>query len=111
MHELGVCTAIVDALERRANGRSVAAVRVRVGCLHHFHPDAFAQSFALAAEGSVAAGAVPELVVLPVAARCWRCGATFEAADHVLACERCGSPEVEERGGDELVLERIEYRA
>ena len=95
MHELGVCTAIVDALERRANGRSVAAVRVRVGCLHHFHPDAFAQSFALAAEGSVAAGAGPELVVLPVAAR----------------CERCGSPEVEERGGDELVLERIEYRA
>ena len=31
MHELGLCTSIVDAVERRAGTRPVAHVRVRVG--------------------------------------------------------------------------------
>ena len=39
-------------------------VRVRVGRLHHVHPDVFAQSFALAAMGTVAEDAAAELVLL-----------------------------------------------
>ncbi len=55
MHELGLCSSIVDAVEQRAGDRPVARVRVRVGRLHHVHPEAFEQSFAVAAEGTVMA--------------------------------------------------------
>ena len=54
MHELGLCEAIVGAIEKRAGERPVARVRVRVGRLHHVHPEAFEQSFAVAAMGSPA---------------------------------------------------------
>ena len=65
MHELGLCASIVDAVERRAGDRPVAGVRVRVGELHHVHPEAFRQSFTVAAMGTVAADATAEVVLVP----------------------------------------------
>ena len=59
----------MDAVARRAGERPVAQVRVRVGRLHHVHPEAFDQSFAMAAMGTVAEGAGADLVLLPVRAR------------------------------------------
>ena len=64
MHELGLCSSIVDAVTRRAGSRPVARVRVRVGRLNHVHPEAFDQSFEIAAMGTVAEGAVAELVLV-----------------------------------------------
>jgi hydrogenase nickel incorporation protein HypA/HybF len=110
MHELGLCEAIVDRVEERARERPVARVRVRVGRLHHVHPDAFDQSFAIAAAGGVAEDAVAELLLLPVRASCRACGAESEADELVLVCPACGAVEIELTGGDELMLESIEYR-
>ena len=110
MHELGLCSSIVDAVERRAGDRPVARVRVRVGRLHHVHPEAFDQSFAVAAMGTVVEDAAAELVLLPVRARCGACGEVWDGEDVPQACPACGAVEVEVTGGDELVLESIEYR-
>jgi hydrogenase nickel incorporation protein HypA/HybF len=111
MHELGLCTSIVEAIERRAGTRSVAQVRVRVGRLHHVHADAFDQSFSVAAMGTVAEDASAELVLLPVLVHCTACAADWETDCLPSGCERCGSVAIELVGGDELVLESIEYRA
>jgi hydrogenase nickel incorporation protein HypA/HybF len=111
MHELGLCSSIVDAIARRAGERSVAHVRVRVGRLHHVHPDAFEQSFAIAAMGTVAEDAGADLILLPVQARCDTCGASWEGDEMPLACPACHSHALELTGGDELVLESIEYRS
>lgn len=110
MHELGLCSSIVDAIERRAGERPVARVRVRVGRLHHVHPEAFDQSFAIAAMGTVAEEAAAELVLLPVVARCGACTTTWDADEVPLACPTCRGLDIELLGGDELVLESIEYR-
>ena len=110
MHELGLCSSIVDAIERRAGERPVAQVRVRVGRLHHVHADAFEFSFAVAAQGTVAEGAEAELVLLPVSAYCSSCRATWEGDEMPLACPACGAVDIALVGGDELVLESIEYR-
>jgi hydrogenase nickel incorporation protein HypA/HybF len=110
MHELGLCASIVDAIERRAGERAVSRVRVRAGRLLHVHPEAFDQSFAVAAMGTVAADAVAELVMLPVRSRCSACRAGWEGDEVPVACPSCGSVQVELVGGDELVLESIEYR-
>jgi hydrogenase nickel incorporation protein HypA/HybF len=111
VHELGLCEAIVHRVEERAGDRPVARVRVRVGRLHHVHPEAFEQSFSLAAAGGVAEEAVAELVLIPVRARCGSCGAETEADEQVLGCGRCGSVDLEVVAGDELTLESIEYVA
>jgi hydrogenase nickel incorporation protein HypA/HybF len=111
VHELGLCASIVDAVERRAGDREVARVRVRVGRLHHVHPEAFDQSFAVAAQGTVAEDAAAELVLLPVQAECSSCAATWEADELPQACPSCGSVDFQLVGGDELLLESIEYRA
>jgi hydrogenase nickel incorporation protein HypA/HybF len=111
VHELGLCSSIVDAIERRAGDRSVKQVRVRVGRLHHVHPEAFDQSFAIAAMGTVAEDSGAELVFMPVRARCPDCGAGWESDDIPLGCPSCGGVGIELTGGDELVLESIEYRA
>jgi hydrogenase nickel incorporation protein HypA/HybF len=111
MHELGLCTSIVEAVEQRAGERPVARVTVRVGWLHHVHPEDFEQSFQVAALGTVAEDAGAELVLLPVLARCRACGASIESDDVPMACPPCGAVDVALVGGDELVLESIEYRA
>ncbi|MGH9292639.1 MAG: hydrogenase maturation nickel metallochaperone HypA [Acidimicrobiales bacterium] len=111
MHELGLCTSIVDAVGKRAGERPVARVTVRVGRLHHVHREAFDQSFAMAAMGTVAEDATAELIMVPVRAYCSSCGERFESDDLPAACGSCGAVDVEIVGGDELVLESLEYRS
>lgn len=111
MHELGLCEAIVGAVEKRAGARAVSRVRVQVGRLHHVHPEAFEQSFLVAAAGGVAGDAQAELVLLPVRARCGSCGEEMESEEIPLACLTCGGVDMELVGGSELLLESIEYRA
>lgn len=111
MHELGLASALVGAVEQRAQGRPVAKVRVHVGRLHHVHPASFDQSFALAATGTVAEGATAEVVYEDVIVRCENCGAHAEAKELPLMCGACGSSELAVVSGAQLLLESIEYKA
>ncbi len=110
MHEMGFCEAVVGAVEKRAGNRPVARVKVHVGRLHHVHPEAFEQSFAMAAGGGVAEGASAELVFVPARGHCGSCQSDFETDEVPLACPHCGGVDIELTGGDELLLESIEYR-
>jgi hydrogenase nickel incorporation protein HypA/HybF len=111
MHELGLCEDIVHAIERRAGDRAVRRVKVRVGCLHHVHPEAFEQSFEMASMGTVVEGAHAELVVEPLSVSCAACGRTFESNEPLAACPGCGSFDIEQDGGDQLVLESLVYQS
>jgi hydrogenase nickel incorporation protein HypA/HybF len=111
MHEIGLCESVLAAVERRAQGRPVVGITVRVGTLLRVAPDAFAQSFELVATGSVAEGAATDLVFVPVQGRCDDCGETFESEEAILVCPACSSVRVTREGGDDLILEAIQYRA
>lgn len=111
MHEIGLCEPVLAAVQRQAAGRRVAGVRVRVGARHAVVPDAFAQAFAMVADGTVADGAAVDLVVTPAVADCHSCGQRAESADPLAACAGCGAVGLEISGGDELVLEYIELEA
>ena len=65
MHELGYCEGILELVERRAAGRSVAAIGVRIGAVHGIVPEAFQQNFEIAAMNGPAASAVTNVVVVP----------------------------------------------
>jgi hydrogenase nickel incorporation protein HypA/HybF len=62
MHEFGLCEGILDAVERRAAGREVAGVKVRVGQALRVVEPALDQAFLLASEGTLAEGAEIEMV-------------------------------------------------
>lgn len=111
MHELGMCEAIVDAVERRARGRPVRRLRLQVGTMHRVVPDAFDQAFAMASAGGVARDAEVDLVFLPVRTACKSCGTETESDDFIPLCPRCGSADVEIVQGQELLLESLEYAA
>jgi hydrogenase nickel incorporation protein HypA/HybF len=109
MHEWGFCEGILEAVQRRAAGRRVKRVRLRVGVLHRLDQDALQQAFSLAASGSEAEEAILDLVFIPTRWRCRGCRAESEAADIIVVCSSCGGMEVEVSGGDEMILESVEY--
>jgi hydrogenase nickel incorporation protein HypA/HybF len=111
MHEFGMCDGIIEAVQWRANGRRVARVKIRVGVMHRVVKEAFQQAFAHAAEGTEAENASLDLVILPVRSVCRSCQAEFESEDIATVCAKCGGMDLDLRGGEELVLESIEYEA
>lgn len=109
MHEMSYSEGVLEAVERRAAGRPVARIGVRIGAIHRVVAAAFEQSFQIAAVGGPAEGATTDLVVLPVHGHCMDCRLDFHATDPAPACPRCGSLEVAVEGGDEVVLEWLQY--
>ncbi|MFI0349439.1 hydrogenase/urease maturation nickel metallochaperone HypA [Actinomadura sp. 9N407] len=65
MHEFGLCEALLRAVEKRAAGRRVTGVTVRIGTAHAVVEPALAQSFEMVAMGGCAADATLELVTVP----------------------------------------------
>lgn len=109
MHELSYCEGVLEAVVKRARGRPVTRVGVRIGAIHRVAAAAFQQSFQIAAMGGPAEHAVTELVVLPVHGHCIECREDFQSCDPSPACPTCGSLDVAVEGGDEVVLEWLEY--
>jgi hypothetical protein len=64
VHEIGLCVGIVDAAVRRAAGRPVTVVRVRVGG-HPVDRDVIEAGFRMVAAGTEVEGAELDVVVVP----------------------------------------------
>lgn len=111
MHEIGMCQAVLKTVEQRADGRSVRRLGVRAGTLLRVVPEAFEQSFEMVATDSVAEGAEIEVTLVPVQVRCRACQAEFTSDEEPLECPSCSSEDLDQDGGDELILEWLEYAA
>jgi hydrogenase nickel incorporation protein HypA/HybF len=110
MHEVGLVEGIVETVQARAGDRPVARVKVRIGVLHRAGDGPMEQAFEMVTAGTALEGATLELVQMPVTSTCTRCGRAQSAADMVLVCPDCGATAMDFAGGDELLLESIEYR-
>jgi hydrogenase nickel incorporation protein HypA/HybF len=108
MHETGLCEAVVGAALRRAAGRRVTSLRVRIGG-HPVDPGVITQGIQVAAMGTDAEGTGVDLVLDPMVVRCRDCGRVGDVRDHVdlVACPGCGGVDVEVTGSDEAVLESV----
>jgi hydrogenase nickel incorporation protein HypA/HybF len=106
---MSYCEGVLEAVERRAAGRPVARIGVRIGTVHRVVPEAFEQSFQLAAQGGPAEGAGTDVLVIPAHGHCMDCRADFDTADPSVACPSCGSLDVVVDGGDEVILEWLQY--
>jgi hydrogenase nickel incorporation protein HypA/HybF len=107
MHELAIAQGIVEMIVERTAGAPVTAVHLRVGKVSGVVPDALRFCFDLVAAGTPVDGARLDIDEPPGRARCRTCASVFEVESLVVAC-RCGSPDVEVLGGDDLLVTAVE---
>ncbi len=110
MHEFGLVEGIIEAVQQRAGDRPVAVARVRIGTLHKASQGPMEQAFEMVGMGTIVEGATLELVQMPVTSTCRACGTTETGEEKAIVCQRCEASTMDYAGGDELLLESIEYR-
>lgn len=108
MHELSIARAILDVVEREADGRRVHRVGVVVGDLRQVVPSALTFGFEVATDGTVAEGAELELEQVPAAGICRECGAETEMEGFPLSCADCGGFDMQVTRGEELRVDWLD---
>ena len=111
MHEVSVAQSLLNAIEAEADLyriTSVTKVQISVGALAGVQVDSLVFAFDLLKEGTVAAGAVLDVVHVPAKGVCDVCGLDVEITSHFTACPRCGEPVLNMRDGRDLCLTRVE---
>jgi hydrogenase nickel incorporation protein HypA/HybF len=114
MHELAICQALLDEVERVARERQaerVAAVRVRCGALAGVEPELLHRAYEVARAGTLAASAHLTIEEAPVRVHCRSCGKESAARVQHLVCAACGDWRTRVIAGDELVLMSVELIA
>jgi len=113
MHELSVCLALVQQLQaiaREQGAESIDRVILNIGPLSGIEPELLRNAYPLAAAGTAANAA--ELVIhsADIIVRCNTCGAKSIAAANRLLCGACGDFRTRLMSGDEMQLQRVEFR-
>ena len=114
MHELSICNALLDQVERIASehgANSVARIVLRIGPLAGVESELLRNAYPLAAAGTIAEQA--ELVIDPasVVVQCTVCRTESEVRPNRLLCSNCGDFRTQIISGDEMILQRIEFDA
>jgi hydrogenase nickel incorporation protein HypA/HybF len=114
MHELSVCLSLLQQVEKIAAERHAGAIDrifIRIGPLSGIEPELLRKAYPLAAAGTVAGDA--ELIIddAEVVVRCSECGAESRVPSNRLLCAQCGDFRTRLISGDEMILQRLEFRA
>jgi len=107
MHELGITRNVVAIVSEAAQGRRVRRVTLEIGRLSGVMAEAVRFCFDIVAQGTVAEGAVLEIVEPAGRALCRACGSEFEVSTLWAACA-CGSRDVVKLRGEELSVKTME---
>jgi hydrogenase nickel incorporation protein HypA/HybF len=114
MHELSVCSALIDQVERIALERgadSVSRIVLRIGPLSGVEPELLRRAYPLAAIGTVAVNAELEIDAADVVVCCSQCGGESTVAPNRLLCAACGDFRTRVISGDEMILQSLELEA
>ena len=111
MHESTLARALLGATLARAKAegaRRVVRVAGWVAETEALSRDSLALHFGALARGTLAEGAVLELRLLHVRARCRACATEFAPDAHVLLCPQCGALEADVLGSTGLGLDALD---
>ena len=111
MHELSICLALVETVQRIARdeeAHAVSRIVLNIGPLSGIEPDLLMNAYPLAAGGTIAADAEVLIERPPVVVQCSECGAESNAAANRLLCATCGGFRTRVVSGDEMILRSLE---
>jgi hydrogenase nickel incorporation protein HypA/HybF len=104
VHELSVCDAIVNTASKRAEGRPVTQVTVRIGHLRQVVPDALQFGWEVLTDATALQGCTLVIEQVPATVSCLDCAAESTLDLPVLMCGSCGSFEVKLLTGEEFQI-------
>ncbi len=111
MHELSLCTALIEQVEnivRQHDAVGVDTIVLRVGPLSGIEAPLLEHAYPVAAAGTVAENARLIIESMPVRVRCSQCGAESEVEPNRLLCAMCGDFRTNLISGDEMLLTSVE---
>jgi len=111
MHEYAIAQALVEQIEKVARENNAGTVRrvvVQIGKLRGVVPEVLRWGFEVAAHDSLAAGVAVEIEEIPIRIRCSACSAESSLDEPLFLCPVCGSCNVEQLAGSELILKSLE---
>jgi hydrogenase nickel incorporation protein HypA/HybF len=111
MHEMSLAEGVLQLVEEtamRENAQRVKLVVLEIGRLSSVEPDALRFCFEAVVGGSIARGAVLEIVDVPGVGWCMPCGESVAMDEVFGACPRCGSYQLQPTGGTEMRVREIE---
>lgn len=112
MHEMSVCVALLEQVEQVASerrGAKVTRIVIRLGPLAGIESQLLLRSYPIAAAGTIAENAELEIDATDVVVRCTQCGCESTVAPNRLLCGECGDFRTRIVGGDEMILQSIEF--
>ncbi|SFM33379.1 hydrogenase maturation nickel metallochaperone HypA [Shimia aestuarii] len=111
MHEMSLCEGIRTVIEDQARAHDVKAVkrvRLEIGRFAGVEKPAMEFAFDVVMRGSVAEGAVLEMIELPGRAMCYDCMKEVEIEDRLDPCPECGGGKLMPVAGDEMRIKDLE---
>ena len=111
MHEMSLCENIREIIQDQAaecGFTRVSRIWLEVGSLSCIAPDALRFGFDVVMRGSVAEGAVVEIMTPLAKARCLACQKTATIQQRYDPCPQCGAGPMEMIQGDELKISKLE---
>lgn len=111
MHELSVCLALMQQVERIAREHEAASVErivLQVGPLSGVEAPLLERAWPLASTGTLAQQAQLVIQSAPVRVRCTQCDAVSNVVPNRLLCSACGDFRTRLISGDEMLLLNLE---
>jgi hydrogenase nickel incorporation protein HypA/HybF len=111
MHEMSLCEGVLQILQDHARSqgfRKVKRVWLEIGALSGVDPEAMRFGFDAVMQGTLAEGAVLEVIALSGQAWCLPCSRTVPVKARYDACPECGSYQLQITGGDEMRIKELE---
>ena len=111
MHELAIAQSLLEIIvdESKRHGlERVNKVKLQIGQFTAVVPESLTFCFELVSRDTIASGAVIEVEIVGIVARCEKCDISFDVQEKVFLCPRCGEPTLELLSGRELSVVSIE---
>lgn len=111
MHELGIMTGVLRAVEesaKQAGSEKVLKISLSVGVMTEAIEDALRFAFEALSEGTMCESAELEITMIPPVSICAECGNEYEHDRFHMLCPECGSSFTQLIQGKELQIDSIE---
>ncbi len=111
MHELAITQSLLAVALDHARGagvRRILSVRLKIGELTGYVPEAVEMNFLALAAGTAAEGASLVIEAVPLRCSCRKCGREYPARPDDFTCPGCGGGDIAVTGGREMFIESLE---
>ena len=108
MHELSLSSAIVETVERHADGRRVKVVTLTIGTLRQVVPASLSFYFEVVSRGRLCEGAKLEQNFVEARVRCKPCERSWTLDEPNFRCPECSGSDIDVLSGTEFEVDSIE---